>query len=87
VAGIFVKLALCGYTLRVTSQTSYSPDYITPTQKKITLYCIYTTSIKPLSNKPPLYNNSDFSFMTKKLTFCIDSIHASGNYVISASSL
>jgi hypothetical protein len=29
----FFKLALCGYTLRVTSQTSYSPEYITPTQK------------------------------------------------------
>jgi hypothetical protein len=25
---------LCGYTLRVTSQISYSPEYITPTQKK-----------------------------------------------------
>ena len=23
----------CGYTLRVTSQASYSPEYITPTQK------------------------------------------------------
>jgi hypothetical protein len=27
------KLARCGYTLRVTSQASYSPEYITPTQK------------------------------------------------------
>jgi hypothetical protein len=34
-AGIFFKLARCGYTLRVTSQTSYSPEYTTPTQKKI----------------------------------------------------
>jgi hypothetical protein len=33
--GIFFKLARCGYTLRVTSQTSYSPEYITPTQKKL----------------------------------------------------
>jgi hypothetical protein len=24
----------CGYTLRVTSQASYLPEYITPTQKK-----------------------------------------------------
>ena len=32
--GIFFKLARCGYTLRVTSQASYSPEYITPTQKK-----------------------------------------------------
>jgi hypothetical protein len=31
--GIFFKLALCGCTLRVTSQT-YSPEYTTPTQKK-----------------------------------------------------
>jgi hypothetical protein len=31
-----IKLARCGYTLRVTSQASYSPEYITPTQKKIT---------------------------------------------------
>ena len=33
-SGIFFKLARCGYTLRVTSQASYSPEYITPTQKK-----------------------------------------------------
>jgi hypothetical protein len=33
VASIFFKLARCGYTLRVTSQASYSPEYITPTQK------------------------------------------------------
>jgi hypothetical protein len=25
------QLARCGYTLRVTSQTLYSPEYITPT--------------------------------------------------------
>jgi hypothetical protein len=35
---IFFKLARCGYTigytLRVTSQTSYSPEYTIPTQKK-----------------------------------------------------
>ena len=29
-SGIFFKLARCGYTLRVTSQASYSPEYITP---------------------------------------------------------
>jgi hypothetical protein len=33
VSGIFFKLARCGYTLRVTSQASYSPEYITSTQK------------------------------------------------------
>ena len=33
VAGIFFKPARCGYTLRVTSQASYSPEYITPTQE------------------------------------------------------
>jgi hypothetical protein len=32
-SGIFFKLARCGYTLRVTSQASYSPEYIAPTQK------------------------------------------------------
>jgi hypothetical protein len=32
-SGIFFKLVRCGYTLRVTSQASYSPEYITPTQK------------------------------------------------------
>ena len=31
--GIFFKLAQCRYTLRITSQTSYSPEYTTPTQK------------------------------------------------------
>jgi hypothetical protein len=34
--GIFFKLARCGYTLRVTSQALYSPEYIlTPIQKKL----------------------------------------------------
>jgi hypothetical protein len=28
----------CGYTLRVTSQASYSPEYITPAQKNIMTY-------------------------------------------------
>ena len=27
--GIFFKLARCGYTLRVATHTSYSPEYIT----------------------------------------------------------
>jgi hypothetical protein len=35
VAGIFFKLARCGYTLKVTSQKSYSPEYTTPTQNKM----------------------------------------------------
>ena len=30
--GIFFKFALCGYTFRVTSQASDSPECITPTQ-------------------------------------------------------
>ena len=38
VSGIFFKLARCGYTLRVTSQASYSPEYITPTQKNHDYY-------------------------------------------------
>ena len=37
-SGIFFKLARCGYTLRVTSQASYSPEYITPTQKNHDYY-------------------------------------------------
>jgi hypothetical protein len=32
------KIAQCGYTLRVTSQASYSPEYITPTQKNHYIY-------------------------------------------------
>jgi hypothetical protein len=35
---LFFKLAQCGYTLRVTSQASYSPEYITPTQKNHDYY-------------------------------------------------
>ena len=31
--GIFFKPARCGYALRVTSQASYSPEYITPHRK------------------------------------------------------
>jgi hypothetical protein len=38
--GIFLKLARCGYTLRVTLQTSYSPEYITPTQKNILIHIL-----------------------------------------------
>jgi hypothetical protein len=34
VAKLTFQLARCGYTLRVTSQTSYSPEYITPTHTK-----------------------------------------------------
>jgi hypothetical protein len=30
-----------GYTLRVTPQTSYSPEYVTPTQKKKFIFCLY----------------------------------------------
>ena len=35
--GIFFKPARCGYTLRVTSQASYSPEYITPHTKKFNI--------------------------------------------------
>jgi hypothetical protein len=34
----FGILAQCGYTLRVTSQASYSPEYITSTQKNHDYY-------------------------------------------------
>ena len=40
------QLARCGCTLRVTSQTSYSPEYITPTQK-----IFYTLLILSLRTK------------------------------------
>jgi hypothetical protein len=33
-----LKLARCGYTLTVTSQASYSHEYITPTQKNYDYY-------------------------------------------------
>ena len=39
ISGIFFRLARCGYTpLRVTTQASYSPEYITPTQKNHDYY-------------------------------------------------
>jgi hypothetical protein len=38
VARHIFKLARRGYTLKVTSQASYSPEYIRPTQKKQKLY-------------------------------------------------
>jgi hypothetical protein len=38
ISGIFFKLARSGYTLRVRSQASYSPEYITPTQKDLDYY-------------------------------------------------
>jgi hypothetical protein len=38
------KLARWGYTLRVTSQASYSPEYITPTQKNHYLLYIRLSS-------------------------------------------
>ena len=34
----FGILARCGYTLKVTSQASYSPEYSTPTQKNHDYY-------------------------------------------------
>jgi hypothetical protein len=37
-SGIFFKLVRCGYTLGVTLQASYSPEYITPTQKNHDYY-------------------------------------------------
>ena len=40
--GIFFKLAQCGYTLGVTSQASYSPEYITPTEKKSCMYIFHS---------------------------------------------
>jgi hypothetical protein len=40
-SGIFFKLARCGYTLRVTSQAAFSPEYITPTQKNHDYYGIF----------------------------------------------
>ena len=33
-----VRHIRCGYTLRVTSPASYSPEYITPTQKNHDYY-------------------------------------------------
>jgi hypothetical protein len=35
----------CGYTLRVTSQASYSPEYITPTQKN---HVLVNMEIRPM---------------------------------------
>ena len=42
--GIFFKLARCGYALRVTSQASYSPEYIALTRKKL-CYTSFTLSL------------------------------------------
>jgi hypothetical protein len=42
----FGILAWCEYTLRVTSQASYSPEYITPTQKKSILNVLSNETIK-----------------------------------------
>jgi hypothetical protein len=39
-----LKPARCGYTLRVTSQASYSPEYITPRQKISVLLFIENNS-------------------------------------------
>ena len=43
------QLARCGCTLRVTSQTLYSPKYITPTQKK-SIGILTTQAISPRQN-------------------------------------
>ena len=40
---VLVKLARCGYTLRVTSQASYSPEYITPHDVHITQFYLHLT--------------------------------------------
>ena len=43
------QLAQCGCTLRVTSQPTYSPEYITPTHTKVSLNSIFkfATKYKP----------------------------------------
>jgi hypothetical protein len=41
---------MCGYTLRVTSQASYSPEYITPTQKKLTIEYSVKHSVSSLKH-------------------------------------
>jgi hypothetical protein len=51
-SGIFFKLARCGYTLRVTSQASYSPEYITPTQKnQVKVVKFFLASAKTIKEK------------------------------------
>jgi hypothetical protein len=42
------QACLCGYTLRVTSQASYSPEYTTPTQKKMNSYFVKKREISCL---------------------------------------
>jgi hypothetical protein len=37
VAKLTFQLARCGCTLKVTSQTSYSPEYITPNTHKVNI--------------------------------------------------
>jgi hypothetical protein len=58
---MLVDIHWCGYTLRVTSQASYSPVYITPTQKKlltiIDLHFLLTYCID--ANKPNLFTQTD----------------------------
>jgi aspartate oxidase len=39
------QLSRCGCTLRVTSQTSYSPEYITPTHTKMSYVCDVALSV------------------------------------------
>jgi hypothetical protein len=66
--GIFFKLARCGYTLRVTSQTLYSPEYTTPTQKKSYLGNIYTINNKIPKATFPLYRIAFHSGTKKHLS-------------------
>jgi hypothetical protein len=62
------KLARCGYTLRVTSQASYSPEYITPTQKNHEYFMVYTIKgLTYIKKHDTIY----FSIIHKSSHICI----------------
>ena len=68
VAKLTFQLALCGCTLRVTSQTPYSPEYITPTHRE-------NNQTKSLCIPPSwicMYSSSDMRDITTRVAlFCI----------------
>jgi hypothetical protein len=70
--GIFFKLVRCGYTLRVTSQASYSPEYITPTQKKLKILYQLCIQAPPQSSQIMLSVSLSYNLYYQAFTFFIN---------------
>jgi hypothetical protein len=69
---IFFKPARCGYTLRVTSQASYSPEYIdTNTEKSRVCKCCFKQQFGNFSKIVHVSSQNQFKPSQRKQSFGI----------------